>query len=101
RPWPAVRGRARPDTTLESGDGLVSVQLVVERLQADPERLGRLLLVSAVLVQGGEDEPALRFGERTADPELDHPARAWPFRLRPVRDLGAQQRSEEHTSELQ
>src|SRR5438477_5590033 len=86
------RARAQPDGLLESGDGLVSVQLVVERLQADPERLGRLLLVSAVLVQGGEDEPALRFGERTADPELDHPARAWLFRLRPVRDLGAQQR---------
>src|SRR5205823_4587333 len=78
---------------LDGGDRLVLVQLVVERLQADPERLGRLLLVAALSVQGGEYEPALRFGERATDPELDHPARRRSLGLRPVRDLRAQQRN--------
>src|SRR5207249_1713260 len=78
---------------LDGGDRLVLVQLVVERLQADPERLGRLLLVAALLVQGGEYEPALRFGERATDPELDHPARHRSLGLRPVRELRAQERN--------
>src|SRR5438093_9602168 len=78
---------------LGGGDRLVLVQLVVERLQADPERLGRLLLIAALFAQGGEYEPALRFGERATDPELDHPARRRSLGLRPVRDLRAQQRN--------
>src|SRR2546427_9424886 len=78
---------------LERGDRLVPVQLVVERLQADAERLSRLLLVPAVLVQGGENEAALGFGERATDLELDHPARRRSPCLRPVHDLCAQQRN--------
>src|SRR6266404_1017830 len=76
---------------LERGDRLVPVQLVVERLQADAERLGRLLLVPAVLVQGGENEAALGFGQRATDLELDHPARCWAPSLRPVLGVRAHQ----------
>src|SRR5207247_999421 len=86
-------GPTRVRDLLDGGDRLVLVQLVVERLQADPERLGRLLLVAALLVQGGEYEPALRFGERATDPELDHPARHRSLGLRPVRELRAQERN--------
>src|SRR5207244_4519034 len=89
---PRARRRGFFSSLLERGDRLVPVQLVVERLQADAERLGRLLLVPAVLVQGGENEAALGFGERATDLELDHPARRRSPCLRPVRDLRAQQR---------
>src|SRR3989449_213366 len=92
--WRRVRrGLATRRPALERGDRLVPVQLVVERLQADAERLGRLLLVPAVLVQGGENEAALGFGERATDLELDHPARRRSPCLRPVHDLRAQQRN--------
>src|SRR5439155_1338717 len=78
-------------SALSAGDVLVPVQFVVERLQADAERLGRLLLVPAVLVQGGENEAALGFGERATDLELDHPARRRSPCFRPVLGVRAQQ----------
>src|SRR5437016_192281 len=87
----SARSCRRGTHDLERGDRLVPVQLVVERLQADAERLGRLLLVPAVLVQGGENEAALGFGERTTDLELDHPARRRNPCLRPVLGVRAQQ----------
>src|SRR5207249_1289764 len=90
--WRRVRrGLATRRPALERGDRLVPVQLVVERLQADAERLGRLLLVPAVLVQGGENEAALGFGERATDLELDHPARRRSPCFRPVLGVRAQQ----------
>src|SRR2546426_1036926 len=60
---------------LRDGEGLVAVQLVVERLQADPERLGGALLVATLLVERGEDDAPLRLGQRAADPQLEKPAR--------------------------
>src|SRR4029079_4690705 len=50
--------------------GLVLVEPVVERLQADPEDLGRLLLVPLALLEGGQDEAPLGLPERRADLEV-------------------------------
>src|SRR5439155_3928558 len=55
---------------------LVLVETVVQRLEADPEDLRRLLLVPFGFLERGEDEAALRLPEGGADLEVEARARA-------------------------
>src|SRR5207245_3627017 len=77
RPTPEGRssGRKAERVVWRSGR-LVLVDTVVERLEADPEDLRRLLLVPFGFLEGGEDEPALRLPEGRADLEVEARARA-------------------------